>query len=275
MPGRPADPLDELTALVLASSKYCSVSPDLVRRLGQAELAKGRKLKEAAKAVKNKLHQVGGAYLPAGTNYGQWLEELRAANRAPTPASAPEFREACLRIMGYHASTRERIPILDRFYAETLASLPPIRSVLDVACGLNPLAIPWMPLAEGAAYHVCDIYAGMVDFVEQYLALLGMPGSSTVCDLATTVPARRVDLALVLKVIPCLEQLDSAAGERLLDALDADWLLVSFPVRSLGGRGKGMVANYERRFRELVEPRGWPVQRFEFSTELAFLAHAA
>ena len=34
--------------------------------------------------------------------------------------------------------------------------------ILDLACGLNPLAAAWMPLAPGATYHAVDVYQDMV-----------------------------------------------------------------------------------------------------------------
>jgi 16S rRNA (guanine(1405)-N(7))-methyltransferase len=80
-----------------------------------------------------------------------------------------------------------------------------------------------------------------------------------------------VDLALVLKTIPCLEHVDKSAGQRLLDGLPARNVLVSFPLRSLGGAQKGMRRTYEGRMKALVEGRPWQVRRFEFPTELAFL----
>jgi 16S rRNA (guanine(1405)-N(7))-methyltransferase len=111
----------------------------------------------------------------------------------------------------------------------------------------------------------------MVDFIAGFLALIGMRGRAEVCDLVHAPPGHRVDLALVLKTIPCLEQIDRSAGRRLLETLNADHLLVSFPARSLGGRDKGMPVNYEEHFRELIAGTGWTVHRFEFATELAFL----
>ena len=68
-----------------------------------------------------------------------------------------------------------------------------------------------------------------------------------------------------------LVEADEYAPVRLLDAVQARFLLVSFPAQSLGGRRKGMAAHYENRFQRLLEDRNWPVQRFEFTTELAFL----
>ena len=259
--------LDQLVDAVLVSPKYQSVCPDFIRSIGSQELAKRRSLKDAVKATKNKLHQVGGAYLEGEAHYAVWLDELRKTSQS---GNRGDFLNACMRVMSRHSSTRERLALLDRFYATTLAGLPPLRSVLDVACGLNPLAIPWMPLAENAEYYAVDIYQDMVDFLNRFMALLPIQGHAQAGDVLQACPAQPVDVAFVLKTLPCLEQVDKAAGRRLLDAINADHLLVSFPVHSLGGRSKGMAANYEARFRKLVADKDWVVKRFEFATELVF-----
>ena len=173
--------------------------------------------------------------------------------------------------MRHHASTRERLPILQAFYATTLAPLGPLRSVLDLACGLNPLALPWMPLAADASYYACDIYADMMAFLNQFFVLAGVRGQARVCDLVAAPPREPADLALVLKALPPLDQQAKHAGRDLLRALNARHILVSFPAHSLGGRGKGMAENYELRFRDLADAEGWSIERFVFPTELAFL----
>ncbi len=174
--------------------------------------------------------------------------------------------------MGAHASTKERLPILDEIYTGIFKLLPPVRSVLDAACGLNPLALPWMPLGADARYYACDIYADMAAFLNGFFELVPQAGRASVCDLAASSPDQRVDLALVMKSIPCLEQIDKQAGERLLDGLQSRYLAVSFPAKSLGGRSKGMVENYSARFEELIAGRGWQVLgELAFSTELVFV----
>jgi 16S rRNA (guanine(1405)-N(7))-methyltransferase len=264
--GADDDPLDRLVAEVLRSPKYSQVCEEFVRRIGAGELGKRRSLKEAIKATKNKLHQVGGAYLETAPNYVAWQERLTA--------SAPDrerLREACRAIMAYHSSTRERLSLLDAFFATTLADLAPVRSVLDVACGLNPLAIPWMPLAPGATYYAYDIYRDMIGFIDGFMHLVSVNGQAQARDMLQFVPPERVEVAFLLKTIPCLEQVDKSAGLRLLEAVNAGHALVSFPVRSLGGFDKGMADHYEARLYELLAGKGWPVKRFEFATELAFL----
>lgn len=260
--------LERLVAAVRQSPKHGRICEDFVRHVGADELPKRRSLKAAIKSTKNKLHQVGGAYLDGSMSYDAWLESLARAAQSTSP---DDLRDTCRSVMSHHASTNERLPILDEFYRTVLADVAPVRSVLDVACGLNPLAIPWMPLAPDAAYFAYDVYHDMIDFVGAFMRLAGVAGQAQAADVSRFVPPDRVDVALILKTIPCLEQVDKAAGQRLLEGVRADYVLVSFPVRSLGGRAKGMVENYDAHLHALIAGKDWPVQRFAFETELAFL----
>lgn len=63
----------------------------------------------------------------------------------------------------------------------------------------------------------------------------------------------------------------SINGFRLLEQINADYLLISYPVYNIGGHKKGMIENYESWFREILRAKPWLVKRFEFSTELVFL----
>ncbi len=259
--------LEALTQAVLSSPRYRGIPQELVRDIGARELAKRRTLAEAIKATKSKLHQIGGAYL-ASRDYARWLATLTQASET---GGASALQAACRQVMGYHASTRERLPILEQFYTRALADVPPARVVLDLACGLNPLALPWMPLAEDAEYYAYDLYQDMADFLTGFLALARVRGQAEARDVLRRPPTQAADLALLLKALPCLEQIDAGASLRLLEAVNARHVLVSFPARSLGGKQKGMAQNYEAHFRQLVVDKPWAITRFAFATEIAFL----
>src|SRR6266581_7611384 len=260
--------IDRLIEAVLASSKYKSIGVDFIRFIGTQELTRQSNLKQAIKSTKNKLHQVGGAYQRSTPRYSIWLDELKHAKRS---ANKEYFHEACKWIMSHHSSTRERLPILDQFYSTILANLPPINSVIDIACGLHRLAIPWMPLSEHVQYFAYDIYEDMIGFLNDSLALMPVQGSGKVSDVIHDCPTQKVDFAFILKAIPCLEQVDKSAGLRLLETINADHLVVSFPSHSLGGKNKAMATNYESRFYKQVAHKPWSIQRFEFPGELVFL----
>ncbi len=262
------DHLESLVETVLASAKYRGICRELVVSIGSQELRKRHNFKEALKATKSKLHQVSGAYLDTRERYAGWLNEL---SRALATGQREALLQVCITVMNYHASTRERLPILDQFYREIFSYLPPVRSVIDVACGLNPLALPWMPLAEQAEYYAYDIYQGMMDFLSTWMSLCQVGGDTQVRNVIQACPTHKADVAFIFKAIPCLEQVDKQAGFRLLQTLQADHLVVSFPVASLGGRGKGMVDHYETHFRALVAAERWEITKLVFKSELVFI----
>lgn len=262
--------MDELELLVEAicrSAKYRHVCPEVIRSIGAHELVSRQNWKKALKATKNKLHQVGGAYFDMALDYDSWLRRLQDAAAS---ADSHALRSTCAEMMKCQSSTRERLTILDHFYAELLAGLAPPRVVLDIACGLHPLAIPWIPLDSGAEYYAYDIYTDLVQFLNAFLSVAGVSGQAEARDVVQSPPTREADVAFVFKSLPCLEQLDRTAGQRLLEAIRVPHVFVSFPVRSLGGRDKSMLRNYEAHFWQIAAGKGWSVQRFLFATELVF-----
>lgn len=266
MPDKAA--LNELVSAVQANRKYANITAELVSRLCQDALDRGLKGKAAVKDARNKLHQVGGAYFRQNPDYAAATKGLEAL---PPDRTAPEVLSFCQNQMQSHASTAERLPILPDFFQTCLAPIAPVTSVLDLACGLNPLALPWMPLAETFSYQACDIYADMVGFVDAFLRHFSTGSQAHTCDLVSGPPQTPVQVAFLLKTIPCLEQVDKQIGPNLLEQVQAEHLLISFPAKSLGGRNKGMPDFYRDHFYTLIEGRPWQVQEFSFSTEIAFL----
>src|SRR5258708_10860413 len=264
------DYLETLVEAVLASSKYRGVSKDLIVSIGSQELRKRHNFKEALKASKSKLHQISGAYLDTRgrEQYTTWLHEL---SRAAATGQREVLVQVCTKVMGYHASTRERLPILDQFYREIFSYLPPIRTIINVACGSNPLALPWMSLAPQAEYYAYDIYQGMMDFLDAWMHLNQVSGKAEVRDVIQACPTHKVDVAFIFKAIPCLEQVDALAGFRLLQTLRTDYLVVSFPVSRKRGRNKGIIEHYTAHFRILEENESLQITVFALKSVLVVI----
>jgi len=261
----PPEAIDTVVVEVLRSAKYASICAETVRGVASLETRSTRSIKEAVKRVKRKLHQIGGAYQAAPTPYDAWLAELRAAPDRET------LLPLCRRMMSAHASSQERLPYLDAFYAHVFGDIGPVTSVLDLACGLNPLAIPWMGLADDTRYDCIDIYHDQITFLQGWLALLKKPGRATCQDLLLRPPSGQYDVALLLKSVPCLQQIDAEATSRLLGAIPAQKLVVSFPSRSLGGRNVGMVTNYQRAFESLMQQLGLHGEGHIVGDELVYI----
>ena len=86
-------------------------------------------------------------------------------------------------------------------------------------------------------------------------------------------PGGPYDLALLFKVIPCLEQIDKFGGRHLLSQLSysSRYAAVSFPGASLSGKEKGMPRNYEVHFMNIVDQEAWEIRKVKFPTELVFI----
>ena len=263
-------------AAVAASRRYREVSTDLLERLAGEEVARARTREEAVKRVKRRLHQSVGAYAPGRrTGLDGEVAGLRAA--AGEDPYGPATRRLCLDLMARHASTRERLPYLDRFYLDIwqVARGAP-RSVIDLGCGLAPLALPWMGLASGADYLAVDADGALLSIVDGFLAAAGQPHATERRDLAAghRDPLPAADLALLLKLVPILDRQDASAADRLLAGLRCRTVVVSFPLRSLGGRGKGMERTYRARMATLASSLGERVTAMaetSVSNELVFV----
>jgi 16S rRNA (guanine(1405)-N(7))-methyltransferase len=260
---------DDVVARVLASPRYRDVDRSLVARLAAEELPRARNVDDATKRVKRRLHQAVGAY--RGRAAATAADELRGTWSG---AWDEPMRDACRRALERHASTRERIGELDRFYPaiwDAVGSVP--RRVLDLACGLNPLALPFMALDADAEYLACDADRRVLDEVESFLSLVAQPHRTWPCDLATGPPEDRADVALLLKTVPLLDRQDPSAAERVMAGVRARHAVVSFPARSLGGRG-GLDRGYRTRMEGLFRAMASRVERsteLRFASELVFV----
>ncbi len=260
--------LSRLEAEILSRKKYRGLDPALVRQVGLQELARQKNFKESLRSTRARLHQAACAYLLQDLDYASLEHEIATL---PRSIQAVETRDFCLRVMSLHASSNERLSILERFSQEIARDLVGIHSVLDCACGLNPLSLPWMPWGMNTRYDACDVFTDMVGFVQHFLEHYGIKGNAWTCDLSRETPAGEYDLVLLLKTLPILEQIEKTSAARLLQSIRGRNLLVSYPVASLGGHQKGMTRNYTRQFESLTSDWRGEIKRFEFETELVFL----
>ena len=260
--------LIQLVSKVKEGSKYRNIHDQLIENIAGIELRKGRSWKDTIKAVRNKLHQVGSAYQPQEINYDQLASELKSLSH---DLHSPEVKRYLIQTMSFHTSTRERLPILDQFYKDTLADFENLDSLLDVACGLNPLALAWMPITPSTKITVCDIYIDQIEFLNLFFSHFELNGIAKCCDLTQQLPHEKFQLGLILKTIPCLEQIDKNIGKRILQELDCENMLVSFPAQSLTGRNKGMREFYSVHFQSLVNETEWNITKFSYPNEQAFL----
>ncbi len=246
----------EIVARLRASRKYATLGAETLERLALWALARHASVPSAARAARAKLHQVYGAYLEP--------RDLAAAEgrlaALPPSAGREELATAAREILARHASSAERLGFMESAYRaifDRAGGAERVECVLDLACGLHPLALPWMGLSPRTRYLACDLDIRLTALVGVFLQRWGQAGHAWTHDLlGRPLPAdARGDVVLLLKVLPCLEQQERGSALRLLRSLDARVIVVSFPAHSLGGREKGMREHYDLFVRELLALR--------------------
>lgn len=264
----PEDKVKAFITKVQESPKYAQLDIALVRQIAGEELRNQKDEKTALKTTRTRLHRLAGAFIITKLDYTKWQDIFKDISQD----NQKTIKEAAKQMMKLHASTQERLPFLDGFYLQSLASITPVHSVLDLACGLNPLAIPWMPLAEDALYYACDVVKPMVNFIGSYFEITKQNGEAFSSNLLTEIPSQKVELAIMLKLLPILDQVDPKASKRLLEGVQANHFLISYPSKSLGGREKGMKQTYALHFARLIEGETFSsIQNFEFPNETVYL----
>jgi 16S rRNA (guanine(1405)-N(7))-methyltransferase len=260
--------VDVIVARLRQSRRYGTLAETTLRRAARDALrAEQGGVSAAVKRAKRDLHEIHGASVGAPLAYQRMAG---AVARAAASHDDETIRRQLTRIMRRHASTAERLPLIDHFYQELFAQTGPPASITDLACGLHPLAAPWMRLGAAVTYTAVDIDTALIGFLDQSLGHLGVAHHAIVGDLLTATPPPG-DVTLLLKAIPTLERQAAGAGFGLVERIAARVVVASFPTASLGGRAKGMARSYAERFQREASRRRWRHQQLSFPTELVYL----
>jgi 16S rRNA (guanine(1405)-N(7))-methyltransferase len=228
--------------IVKASKKYSSISDDTIHRICAEESSKYKKESDKIKAVKNKLHQISESYFSG--SFSRLFKRLERGEDI-------DFFE----LLKYHSSTNERLSFYEEFYDDIFNTIGNINSILDIACGLNPILLAQYLFDNKIninEYIANDINHIALDAI-RYYSERNLPSiivDST--DIILNVPDVKVDLVLLLKLIPLLEQQKKDYYKTLINELKAKYIAVSFPTKTMSGKNVGMSDNYKKMFDDFL-----------------------
>jgi 16S rRNA (guanine(1405)-N(7))-methyltransferase len=258
---------EELVTDLLASRKYRSLSLpretlfDLVQQAGQ-QTADPRELDHI---VREKLHRLVAPYL-GDPDYPACCHDLDVAFLTHDEA---QIQAACRKILAAHASTRERLPILPEFYARLFAFTGRPHVLLDLACGLNPFALPWMGLPADTHYYAYDLHQPRLDAINHFFELNKMAPLAIHQDILVNPPAIDADVAFFFKEAHRFEQRRHGCNRQFWQQIHARYLLVSLPTRNLTG-SHPKTEQHRRLVMESIAGLPWHVQEIEFKNEIVF-----
>lgn len=259
--------LDVLIDELLAMRKYrdLNLPRETVRDLLVRELANARSERAAVHSVREKLHNIVAPYL----GDPDYPSAAQALDKAFAGGEDAAVRAACRAILEGHASTRERIPLLEAFYSGLFAVTGLPSHVLDLACGLNPFAYRWMNLPAGVRYHAYDLHMPRVDLVNHYFQLEGLEPLAEARDILVNPPEQQAQVAFFFKEAHRFEQRRRGSCREFFQALRVHWLLVSLPQENLTGR-RSLVDRQRSLIEKITAGLPWRVTELLFGTELVF-----
>jgi 16S rRNA (guanine(1405)-N(7))-methyltransferase len=259
--------LTPYAADMLDSSRYRGLDIPLETALDllEQEWPHYKHPKDAIDAARKKLHTIVAAYL-GDPDYAVALPDLDAAFASGDPQAV---KAACTRILSAHASTRERLPILEMFYSRLFAVTGTPVSVLDLACGLNPFALPWMNLPTSVHYHAYDLNHPRVDAINHFFSLQQLPPLAVHDDFLLHPPTVTADVAFLFKEAHRMEQRQRGRNRPLWEVLDVHWLLVSLPMASLSGK-HNLIEKHRTLVYSILSGLPWKVEEVLFENEMVF-----
>jgi len=261
-------PEEEIINSIKQSKKYSSIDlpDDLMLHILEQEKQKFSSPKKVEEAMRKKLHNIVAPYLDK-TDY---LYELSIMDNNIKPEDPFKTKAYCTNILSKHASTKERLPILDTFYATLFSLIGKPHSILDLACGLNPFTLPWMPLDKTMFYYAYDIHKPRIDFINRFFSLYGLPQLAVHQDILVTPPIQESDTAFFFKEAHRFEKRKPGCNRTFWQALNVKTILVSLPTEDLKHH-HNLVPRHRQFIEKTTQGLNWMIDELLFPKELVFV----
>lgn len=256
---------EEFLQKILQSHKYRALHlpPETIQDLIDQESLRHPDAKSMQESVRQKLHQLTALYL-GDPDYEKALEELQGIQGK---ADLEAFAE---RMLNAHTSTRERLPYINGFYSKIFQAIGTPHSILDLACGLNPFALPWMELNSAITYLAYDIHQPRVDLLNAFFKKAAYPQAQAIQqDILVNPPTQKADVAFFFKEAHRMEQRRKGSNRILWEALQVNTLLVSLPTRDIG-KTHDMLERMRNLVMETIQGKNWQVEEILFEDEIVF-----
>lgn len=263
--------IEEMIAEILTSSKYrdLSIPHATLLDLFRQELPNHKRTKELKQAVKTKLHRIIAPYL-GDPDYIQAAIDLDNAAKNGEQA----FYSFCREMLASHASTRERLPIMEHFYEQIFNQTGMPATILDLACGLNPFSLPWMHLPPSSSYYAFDLHQPRVSLINRFLKHMQRPELAVCSDILVDPPQVGADVAFFFKEAHRFEQRQRGSNRSFWLSLPVKTLVVSLPSISLSGR-HDKISQHQRLVVDAIGNFDWPMTEIRIGSELIFIINKA
>lgn len=170
-------------------------------------------------------------------------------------------------VLKSHSSTIERLsfyPKLKKIIAKTKP-----KSILDLGCGVNPLALA----TKKIRYYASDIKEDELLIIKKFFKEKNINGETFVYDLRKISPGLpTTDLCLIFKVIDILSDSTkerNILAEKIISLVPAKHIIISFATKKISGRSM----NHPQRkwFEAILKKHNLKFEKFSSNNEIFYL----
>jgi 16S rRNA (guanine(1405)-N(7))-methyltransferase len=242
---------------------------EYIQRIVAESQKKRKSSKEIAKGAKTKVHQTYGVFVN-GTKINKVYERLVQAIK---DEDEEEIKKQLTFALQLHVSSGERVNIMDELYKKIFEITWKPKMVLDVACGLNPISLPWMGLDKDIQYDAFDVHDEILEIVRNFTQIIGYTWVHTFNqDLLSYNSDKEYDIAFIFKTLSTVDFQQKGSAAQILEHIHAKYLVISFPIVNIGyyKKWKNMLKyyseTYEPYFADFAE-----VHKIPFHNELVYV----
>jgi len=206
-----------------------------------------KEIKVIVKEVRAELRNLVGRFQTSSKNREKLLKE-----------------KAIEKLLKTHSSTAERLDYYPKL-KKIIDSLK-MKSILDLGCGLNPIALA----NKKIKYYASDIREDELELIKLFFKKNRIKGKTFCYDLRKindNLP--KADLCLLFKVLDIIDDKKHKISKKIIETIPCNQIIVSFSTKKLSG--KKMNFPKRRWFEFLLERLNLKFKKFETDNEVFYL----
>ncbi|HSN95557.1 MAG TPA: hypothetical protein VLR89_10945, partial [Anaerolineaceae bacterium] len=144
------------------------------------------------------------------------------------------------------------------------------KTILDLACALDPLILPWLEPGFGTKLLCYDVNSPRIQFLNRYFRAFYPTAQAIRRDVLAEPPKEKADLAIFLKEAHRFEKRRPGCNRDFFLSVPAKTLIVSLPAEDLAGK-HSLEAYHTRLIEEAITGFGWDCSKTSIGNELIFV----
>jgi len=226
------------------------------------------------KTVRAELRKVYGAFILE--DYGKKYKILEKLTKGLSPDGEMDVHKE---LFALHKSTKERMSHFEEIYDQIFFLLKnhglkkSKYTVLDLACGLNPLSnIYFRNKIE--KYYASDISSQDCEFLRAYFQKANIDSEVFPMDLADEknypiLSRIKCDICFIFKTLDGLERVQRNITQKLLGSINTEYFAITFPTLTLSGHRE--IKEHRRLWLEkMLDDLGWKWEKQLIENELLY-----